>query len=86
MKGGITRASLLFLRRGQLMIDHGPISDFILKRLLHSDYFLRHISQLSYNGLISLKSTFYSRQWIAASKCVPHSGIDRAEFFGGLRY
>jgi hypothetical protein len=34
MQGGIPRTFLLFHRRGQLMIDHGPISDSNLQRLI----------------------------------------------------
>ena len=35
VQGGVASTFLLFHRRGQLMIDHDPISDFNLQRLIH---------------------------------------------------
>src|SRR5476649_278715 len=53
MQGRMARALLLFQSCGQLMIDHGPISDFNPQRLNHPCELYRRIQQLlRYNIIV----------------------------------
>jgi hypothetical protein len=59
MQGGIARTFLLFHGRGQLMIDHGPISDFNLQRLMHRRKSFGRFLQFPFNGLIFVGSNLF---------------------------
>ena len=59
------------------MIDHGPISDSDLQRLIHRRQSLRRLFQFPGNGLIFIESTFDARECVAVCQLVLNTDIGR---------
>ena len=84
MQSRIASTYLLFHGRSQLMVDHGPCSDFIRQRLIHSRYFFGRILQFPSNGLAFFESIFNTGQRVPIRKFVLDTCIAGGQLLDGL--